>query len=444
MENSCVNLESLYNMTALLYYKFIESNENDSLSFLRKNLTEIYEKSNECSYDYCGVEKYFTSINKDIEDNNINIDSDAFFYSDAFKFKCFVFLNLMDNFSSNSVIKYLQDDGEDSCSSLNTQYTNMIMIFPTYTGVSRYSNTSDRLASFFNHLVFFCSYPYDMKNYAIDNYYIRNLMPDVKIAFVNFPYKENFFEKNDGKIFKEDKKEKLDQADIEYIGCIEDLMERKEVDIIFGPEMHGSEKLNDILYTCCGQKKFRIIFCPSCHTIKTGKRNNIAKLFISSSMHIYEKEVIKNYPATIGNAKKGKYIVEDIEVENKKIVLVHINGIGRIAFLICKDYINLEIENIVKSLNVDVFIVQCFTKTLDVFKNKMKNHANLKSCSIIGNSKSADSIEEFLYCYRGKDKEPFFVEKKVDGDMKSVCSIYKVKLGVAIENDEQYYYIEEI
>ena len=268
---------------------------------------------------------------------------------------------------------------------LNTEFRDHVEIYRTFPGVDRNKISNEDYTCAFKNLIFYCKDDNEFyERLKIDNVYITQsdgkAFSKFRIGFVPFtntecaPYVEE-----DNRIFGICKTQS-DAYDNRFIQTCDMLFRKGECDMVFGPEMHGSRYLDDMLYNLFRYENCKAIFCPSYY--KSGSRvENSAKLYAKQEQHNLQKQVDKCHPAEFSNGK-----VEAITSKDEyHVSLLHVKGIGRILCLICKDAITQDFSDLIGMLNVDVLVVQCYTPTLTDFLEYAAKYS-YKRCIIIGNS----------------------------------------------------------
>lgn len=168
------------------------------------------------------------------------------------------------------------------------------------------------------------------------------------------------------------------------------LAEHQKADIIIFPELSLFPNQKNIICNYLKQCNFsylKIIFAGSCWN------NNYNKSYIISSKGSVlcsntKKEIYNEY-----NKNFEIMVNEAINYDNN-IELLDIKGLGRISYLICKDFIANEITSICNILKTNFIFVSSYTHDMKSFKNQSdsvcKTTGNIvsicNSCSVAGNN----------------------------------------------------------
>lgn len=124
---------------------------------------------------------------------------------------------------------------------------------------------------------------------------------------------------------------------------------KEKVDVIFAPEMLGTEKLSctdELGYNSLFVPKAENDFCTPFLTLVPTywhNRKNVLSIYSSSGKKLIEQYKQKGFKL---KGKKG-VCTEDLTDSPKEIAIIHIDGLGRLVFPICADYLDEEYRNII-------------------------------------------------------------------------------------------------
>ena len=149
--------------------------------------------------------------------------------------------------------------------------------------------------------------------------------------------------------------------------------EAEEADLLLFPEILGTKSIQEEIEAALYENESeypRMTICPS-----IWKRNkNSCRILDEMGMLLAEQE--KHFGAQLG----GK--LEDIK-SNQKVYLFHCEGIGRIAVLICMDFlVNTYREFVVKELKATLVLVPSYSSGEYNFETKAMNYMDL-DCQVI-------------------------------------------------------------
>ncbi len=190
-------------------------------------------------------------------------------------------------------------------------------------------------------------------------------------------------------------------------------LKKHQVDIAIMPEMLGNHQI---------EENFKEIFsefpddgCENCPLIVFpsiwSNHHNIVTVFNEQGDIVIQQE--KQHPFLYTISKDERYL-EDIQPE-KKISLIHCDGVGRIAILICKDALMIEyIQMVLNILKVTLLIIPSFSTGNYDFQEIVQCCRSadccvcwINTCSVANlngaNNKKLEPIGFFLRC--GKKSE---------------------------------------
>lgn len=377
-----------YDLTAKLLIKIIEYGSDEFKAFMDKTYSLIV-KSTE------SLNNLYYTLNEIINDQNYITSEDN-------KLIVAIYLHKINEYSrQQSIINQTILNKKP----LNNKLLDIIEIYPTYSGIIRNNHESTNLFYYFNNLMIYYKSTNTLKNTKIINYYIPLTKEEINIAFIPYPKSNIEFKniiKNNIHYCYVDEKENLNDNDYEYIEKCKNTIINNNIDILFGPELNGSRLLDKKLKELLDPLKFEnrpfIIACPSYHNFQNKLRYNTSTLYIREISSINKEKIYKNIYSTINQNKIE--VTEDINLDKKQIPIFHIEGIGKLCFLICKDYISDYLIDFIKHLNIDIIIVQCHTEiTSPKFEGNMKTLALHKHITIIGNSCSTENKKNSKLLY---------------------------------------------
>lgn len=302
---------------------------------------------------------------------------------------------------------------------LNRANRDKIEIYFTYTEIDRANNVNEHYTYYCRNLMFYVKDKEIHKKIKLNNIYLNDYKDKLYIGFAPYPYCGNLKLINTAGAIVAEERGSPDEYDKKYLNAVKFLAD-KNCDVIFGPEMHGSPYLDGKIQKIFTKSESRVIICPSWHRNCQGKIINRAQVFYRQEGHGFETFLDKYVPAVLSNGEKEGLTNDGEFIYN--YVILHANGLGRILFLICRDFLSEEIGKIIDDLNIDIVIVQCYTTDLTAFKSSANKIQN-KRLIIIGNSCKAikDSCEEAehvapvlysAYDYRHKKNgDPFLISE---------------------------------
>lgn len=343
------------------------------------------------------------------------------------------FIFLADRFSGQeSILKSIQN----GIASLNNKYMDDIEIYPAYNTSYRFRHSSSNFYYFFKNLMIFFKSTIILKDMKINNYYISEKQEEISIGYIPYPKTILPFEYSiNNKCFSKERSF-LNDNDYFYLEQCKQLIKTKNIDILFGPEMDGSlpldREIRKLMYRSSIEDKTPLaILCPSYHNINNGIKINSSTLYIKHNNNVSKQKVLKNTKAIMNDKKQNKHsLIEDIDDSQKMLNIIHIKGFGKICFLICKDFIEDYIIDLIKVLNIDIIIVQCYTNSIDSFKDKIIELNSNNHITIIGNSCSTEIIEvdKLIYGDNNKTLKSYNCTKECNYEHCKLINVIKIKL----------------
>lgn len=271
-------------------------------------------------------------------------------------------------------------------SALNAMYRDKIEIYRTYEGIDRASSAYDNMASAFFNLMFFVKVNELHNRIKLKNYYISEAKDKLRIGFA--PYKacsalNKVTMTADGDIIWEEREE-FSEEDDKCFKAYRYLTQEKGCDVVFGPEMHGSRIFDGRLKTLA--RGIICLTCPAFHRREGDEVKNRSTLYINQENHPKTATVDKIVPASQRGTAEG--LSPNLLQADANVVILHIKGIGRVMFLICKDFITRDLNELIHKLNIDVVIVQSYTESVSEFR-RYANETMPKRVVLLGNSCNA-------------------------------------------------------
>lgn len=432
-----------YDLAAGLYLKLNSLGEtavnvylNRELQDCRKRVFQFVSDENSLEVYYRRAENLTDKEPADFGDKELNA---AFEYLTAVDF--------LTALTENEVLDVLGTD-----SPLNSKHRDKIEIYRTYRGIDRASSSYDNIAcAFFNLMIFFKANELHSR-IKLRNYYISETKDKLRIGFA--PYKacasENKVTKTVGGDIIWEEREEFSDDDDKCLKSYEYLSGEKGCDVVFGPEMHGSRRLDGRLKSVA--REIICLTCPSFHRREGDEVKNQSTFYINQENHRRTVTADKIVPASLRGTAEG--LSPGPLKADSNIVILHIKGIGRVMFLICKDFITKDLNELIHKLNIDAVIVQSYTESLSAFR-QYANDTMPKRVVILGNSCNASKKVKKgegtnvhpLICYN------YNYNRGADGDAQCVtesecplhceyslscCRVVEIKIkSVTVEGNER-------
>lgn len=165
--------------------------------------------------------------------------------------------------------------------------------------------------------------------------------------------------------------------DIKFLeGKIEQAMEN---DIIIFPEVHGcceiDEEISEFLSEELMYKLPQITILPSCWE----NRKNYVSILDATGEIIFTQRKYIPYEEEYN----GEHYIEDLENYDREVNVIHCDGMGRIAILICRDFLETRyIEEIVELYKLNMILVPSFSTGNYDFKENAGICKSL-NCSVL-------------------------------------------------------------
>lgn len=164
-------------------------------------------------------------------------------------------------------------------------------------------------------------------------------------------------------------------------------------DIVIFPEMYLNEQIRNDIGKILQNKNIKssVLFIAG-----TEWDNNGNKMYVYNRVGEELLVQLKHSPFKWKNGD-SEYL-EDLIIVEKRLHVIDIARVGRIAFLICKDLMNKEIANILDLLDVNLILVSSYSNSLDV----------LSLTDTL--AKDSQAVTIFLNaCAAKKNKEPAYI-----------------------------------
>ncbi|MGM9969695.1 MAG: hypothetical protein ACI35S_04785 [Anaeroplasma sp.] len=264
---------------------------------------------------------------------------------------------------------------------LNTINTDTVEIYSSYTSINRNSNGLDSVFSLFQNMIIFVKNNFFRKDVKLISTYIDMYHKEIKIAYCPYSNVDLDYELNETGCYFPNRC-RISKDDYHYINKIKFLANEKRCNIIFGPEVNGSKALSNIIKKYCNDVT-NLIISPSYHYSEDGKTYNQTDIFTYQFDHRKKETIYKNFPAVTSK------FIEGINSDIRKIIVININGIGRLGILICKDFLEKVVNELIEELNLDIVIVQSYSLITSDFIDRIPQFSMYKRLLIVGNSCSS-------------------------------------------------------
>ena len=370
-----------YNVAANLVCVLTKNNrytQSELKNIVDIHYDEIIKSTNMYTIEQLYDEIYYITTSE--------VEIDEFIVKNIFKFLIKLDMetsqNKMDNYHYNQV--------------LNNKWNEAIDIFYTFDSFSRYSRGYDSISSLFRHLIFYIKDTPLKVNLEICNHYVNNEYSKITIGYVPYPITEvNFIDTDKGVYLKE--REIIIKEDNIYLEKIKKVIKEYKCNIVFGPEMHGSKKLDEEIKKYLNNDCMMIV-CPSYH-------KQIEDLNVNEST-LYLKDYKTGKRVTSITSKKYGVVLQGVKEwisdTKHKFNVVHIKGFGKIGIYICKDFLQNDMRSFIDELNLDVILIQSYSGVTTNFQNVIPPLASEKRVLILGNSCTAlKEDKKIIYCQIG-------------------------------------------
>lgn len=216
------------------------------------------------------------------------------------------------------------------------------------------------------------------------------------------------------------------------------LATENDIDILVAPEMLGTDELTSTpfknlnsIYESNNVNPFLIL--PPTYW---NNNKNVLSVFTNSGVKIGEQQ--KQYRFDYHGYK------EDLLEPRKEILIVHIDGWGRLAFPICKDFLQEEYSRIlVVKLKASILIIPSFSFGVASFESSVLNGLSYGACNIWLNSCSALQDSKTAADYVGVASLPIIseqsprtrIKRKCGGKCSKTC-LFKVSIPINCVNGD--------
>lgn len=340
---------SIYKNTALTYYKAYKNKiykQENILLEINNDLESYINRMLEYAKNSCKIEEFVEIINNIIAiDNFIDVD------------ECITFIHEKENW-------------------MNEKLQDKVKIFVTYNTKHDYTHSANScLSSFLHNVVYIlCS------NCNVKSIYVANTFDNIgiydnpsnsrefKIACVPYGMCEteeevHMQEADFGLLtykMKVDRNEILDKRLIEsYNHAIKD-----GAIIVLGSEMSGSPNVDNKLYEVFKHNSNSIIWTPPYHDIEG--EGIVSKSLVFNPQNKKREIIYKANPYNYKRDKNNVYKMENIIAKNTYFVL-HVKNFGRILFVICSDFFNSCMDQIISQMRVDYIIISSNSNSYNKF-----------------------------------------------------------------------------
>ena len=407
--------KELFNFAATIFHLLFSSGETNVCKFIIKY-----------GFEKLGKDSSFVDI--------YNIKLDVIKYKGEILngdyLNSILFLLKLDNESADNaiLIEYIKNQKRSNCSLCDG---NDVLIFPTFHSLDHYYYGYENLSSIFNNLYFIDTSIFGNSEFIVNNFYFdfNQYENQLEVAFVPYPYDEKIHEEAKNGLLLE--KEGLESAQQLFIERIEKAIKRftnpnNIPSLVFTPEIVGSRLLDEKIKLIARNNKALIgILCPSYHKRTGDKTFNEATLFVNEDRTSYPCAIRKFVQASISNT------IEQINTDRINITIINVRNIGKVMFIICRDFLSDVFSKIAKMILPDFVVVQCFTPRLKHFDTDLRCICKYNSCVMIGNSCSAikksnfgDSILMYGFkndCINKEDINVIYSNKKIDSGCIDNC-----------------------
>ncbi len=303
---------------------------------------------------------------------------------------------------------------------LNNLEIDKIMVFPKMKTIERTSGSYEHLSTYFQNL--FAIIIKENLTYNVVNYYIENKEDYVNIAMLPM------------RIEGDNKNEK-------FLVSLNDAIENN-YSIIISNELEGNEEIDEKVYDIlCEHDSIFLVACPS---FKFDKKNR-TKIYCHEHHQIKDAEYVKHTTYTVRGKRK-----EENENDNIEFLLFHIEGIGSIGIVICKDFFSNYTKDLIDSAQLDIILVLSYTPTYDKFINEANNLVSKKRICLICNS--CNEVKNNKDVLKSPAIVTYYVKKESNGEYKLIdtlcgfkCEEYdKCYFGVKVMLRDGILNVEEI
>lgn len=294
---------------------------------------------------------------------------------------------------------------------LNDKNREKIVVFPKKKIVNRLSGSYEKLSAYLNNL--FAIIIKENLSYNVVNYYIDNKTNDINIAMLPM------------RIEDDNKKEK-------FLFSINDAIVNN-YNILISNELEGNIELdNNIADIAYENDSIFFIACPTYNLDKSNKTT----IYCHENHAIIETQYVKHSSYT----ERGK-LVEENENNNIKFLIFHVENVGTIGIVICKDVFSEYTEHFIESVQLDILLVMSYTSVYNKFIDKMNWLASKKRVCLLCNSCSV--VKKNLEKLKSPALISYYVKKETNVEYKlleTLCEFEckefkKCYFGLNIKNE---------
>lgn len=167
----------------------------------------------------------------------------------------------------------------------------------------------------------------------------------------------------------------------------------EKVDILVFPELALNNNTESLVVSYLTQNSFsnlKLCFLGS----KWHNKTNEA-LLISANGTLLIRQA-KKTPYSIYNKVNRKTYYENINTQNNEIAFVDIEGIGRLAYLICADFNNESLISVCSVLHADFIFVSSYTNSTDNMEKTAKSLAERRAITTVLSNSCASIPDDRL------------------------------------------------
>lgn len=302
----------------------------------------------------------FSSIRKEFENSQLFVDAIFLLFS----------LNSLDSKISDFESVYYNkdlDDGYSEFQTLNTYFTNSVLVYPQIWRRCKWGNSPEKLSGNINSILssVFLVKACDLGKFTINNFYIPTSDYEKSVHFIvggspisnDEVTNSSYVVQNNYNILQVNidyPEEKINDY-IDHIIAIINKAEEKQVSLLCFPELTSTEEINTILINRLSSMTFlnlKIIALPTLY----GNTNYGAVYYTES------KKVLFNQCKTFAYiSKRSNFMSKEQLQENHNIYLLNIKGIGRVVFPICKDMLVGDYINLCRTLCIALIATRSFS-----------------------------------------------------------------------------------
>jgi len=286
---------------------------------------------------------------------------------------------------------------------LNDQYNDKIIIFPKRKTIERKSGAYENLLTYFQNI-----YPIIIKpnlSYNIVNYYIDNKTNYINIAILPMRIDDRRNEK--------------------FIHSLKDAI-NNNYNILISNELDGSSSIDeDICNIAYENDSIFFIACPS----HLSENINKTKIYCHENHEIIETEYIKHSAYTERGIQK-----EPNDSDKVEFLIFHIENVGMVGVVICKDFFSEYTSDLIKSVQVDIIMILSYTPKYEEFISKVNWVSSKKRVCLLCNS--CEQVKK----NRKKLKSPVLIGYYVKSETNSEYKLLETMCDFRCEDYEKCYF----